>query len=100
MERARLGLRCRVNNEETLGFNQTRWKDGKFGALNLMGWYSYVNRKPWATLDPSDAHINIVFLNLCSTLPGSAPTLGKQHNANSEWRACLEGGGSTLGVCR
>jgi hypothetical protein len=68
---------CRVINEETLGLNQTRWKDGKFGALNLMGQYSYVNHTPWATLDPSDAHINIGFLSLCYTLPGSAPTLGK-----------------------
>ena len=63
--------------EETFGFNQTLWKDGKFGALNLMGQYSFLSRKPWATLDPSDAHLNMVFLNLRYTLPGSAPTLGK-----------------------
>ncbi len=63
--------------EETFGFNQTLWRDGKYGALNLMGQYSYLSRKPWATLDPSDAHLNMVFLNLRYTLPGSAPTLGK-----------------------
>jgi hypothetical protein len=63
--------------EETLGFNQIIWRDAKFGALNIMGQYSYVNRKPWALVDPSDAHLNMVFLNLRYTLPGSAPTLGK-----------------------
>jgi hypothetical protein len=63
--------------EETFGFNQTLWKDGKYGALNLMGQYSYLSRNPWATMDPSNAHLNMVFLNLRYTLPGSAPTLGK-----------------------
>jgi hypothetical protein len=67
----------RLIQEETLGINQTLWKDGKYGALNLMAQYSYLNRNPWATLNPSDAHINMVFLNLRYTLPGSAPTLGK-----------------------
>jgi hypothetical protein len=63
--------------EETIGFNQTMWRDAKFGALNLMGQYSYLSRNPWATVNPSDAHINMLFLNLRYTLPGSAPTLGK-----------------------
>jgi hypothetical protein len=67
----------RMVNEETIGFNQTLWKDGRYGALNFMGQYSYVSRKFWATLNPSDAHVNMVFLNLRYTLPGSAPTLGK-----------------------
>jgi hypothetical protein len=67
----------RTVEEETVGFNQTLWRDAKFGALNIMGQYSYVNRKPWALVDPSDAHVNMVFLNLRYTLPGSAPTLGK-----------------------
>jgi hypothetical protein len=67
----------RLIQEETIGFNQALWKDAKYGALNFMGQYSYLNRNPWATLNPSDAHINMVFLNLRYTLPGSAPTLGK-----------------------
>ena len=67
----------RLIQEETLGFNQTMWRDAKYGALNLMGQYSYLNRNPWATVNPSDAHINMVFLQLRYTLPGSAPTLGK-----------------------
>jgi hypothetical protein len=70
----------RLVQEFTLGFNQTVWRDAKYGALNIMGQYSYVNRKPWALVDPSepsDAHVNMAFLNLRYTLPGSAPTLGK-----------------------
>jgi hypothetical protein len=67
----------RLVQEETFGFNQTFWKDARYGALNLMGQYSYVSRKPWATVDPSDAHVNMIFLNLRYTLPGSSPTLGK-----------------------
>lgn len=67
----------RAIQEETIGFNQTIWKDAKYGAVNFMGQYSYLNRNPWATFNPSDAHINMVFLNLRYTLPGSAPTLGK-----------------------
>jgi hypothetical protein len=64
--------------EETIGFNQTLWRDAKYGALNFMGQYSYVVRDPWATgAGGEDAHLNMVFLNLRYTLPGSAPTLGK-----------------------
>ncbi len=70
-------IQNRLVQEGTVGFNQTIWKDAKFGALNFMGQYSYVNRKLWATLDPSDAHVNMVFLDLRYTLPGSAPTMGK-----------------------
>ena len=67
----------RLIREETIGFNQTIWKDAKWGAVNFMGQYSYLSRNPWATLNPSDAHINMAFFNLRYTLPGSAPTLGK-----------------------
>jgi hypothetical protein len=64
--------------EETIGFNQTLWKDAKYGALNFMGQYSYLARNPWSfTTGGEDAHLNMVFLNLRYTLPGSAPTLGK-----------------------
>jgi hypothetical protein len=65
--------------ELTGGFNQTIVKDGKYGALNFMGQYSYVSRNPWfiATGGPEDAHLSMVFLNLRYTLPGSAPTQKK-----------------------
>ena len=69
----------RAVQEGTLGLAQTFWKDAKYGALTLMGQYSYVTRNPWsfATGQPSNASLNMVFLNLRYTLPGSAPTLGK-----------------------
>jgi hypothetical protein len=69
----------RAVQEGTLGFNQAFWKNAKYGALNLIGQYSYLSRNPWfvATGAPKDAHLNMVFLDLRYTLPGSAPTLGK-----------------------
>ena len=67
----------RVIHEGTLGFNQTMWKDARYGALNLMGQYSYLTRDPWAVAAglPRQALTNMVFLNLRYTLPGSAPNL-------------------------
>jgi hypothetical protein len=67
--------------EVTFGFNQTIWKDAKWGAVNFMGQYSYLLRDPWyvnfATGQPPNANNNLVFFNLRYTLPGSAPTMGK-----------------------
>jgi hypothetical protein len=66
----------RTVQEETIGFNQTLWRDAKYGALNFMGQYSYLSRNPWFVgTSFKDAHLNMVFLNLRYTLPGSAPTL-------------------------
>jgi hypothetical protein len=67
----------RTIQEGTLGFNQTLWKDARYGALNLMGQYSYLTRNPWsvATGAPRAALLNMVFLNLRYTLPGGAPNL-------------------------
>jgi len=65
--------------EYTLGFNQTIWKDAKWGAVNVMGQYSYLVRDPWVVPNngsPSSAHLNMAFMNLRYTLPGAAPTLG------------------------
>jgi hypothetical protein len=61
--------------EETLGFNQTFWKDAKYGALHMMGQYSHLHRNPWhiAAGAPQDAHVQMVFLVLRYTLPGAAP---------------------------
>jgi hypothetical protein len=70
----------RIIQEITFGFNQTLWRDAKYGALNFMGQYSYLSRNPWYVPNngsPEDSHLNMVFLNLRYTLPGSAPTLGK-----------------------
>ncbi len=63
--------------EATFGFNQTLWKDAKYGAVNLMGQYSYLTRNPWyvALGTPKNAHQNQLYFNLRYTLPGSAPTI-------------------------
>jgi len=65
----------RTIQEFTIGTNTTFWKDSKYGALNLMFQYSYLQRNPWfvATGAPSDAHVHMGFVNLRYTLPGSAP---------------------------
>jgi hypothetical protein len=65
--------------EETLGFNQTFWKEAKYGALNLMGQYSHLHRNPWsiAAGASKDAHVQMVFLNLRYTLPGAPPKPAK-----------------------
>jgi uncharacterized coiled-coil protein SlyX len=65
--------------EATFGFNQTIWKNGKYGAVNFMGQYSYLLRDPWFEkpgVQPN-ANVNMLFFNLRYTLPGSAPTMGK-----------------------
>jgi hypothetical protein len=69
----------RTVQEITFGFNQTLWKDPRYGALNFIGQYSYLVRNPWYVPNngsPEDAHLNMVFLDLRYTLPGSAPTIG------------------------
>jgi hypothetical protein len=71
----------RAIQEISFGFNQTIWKDAKWGAVNFMGQYSYLLRDPWyadvTSGQPANANNNMVFFNLRYTLPGSAPTLGK-----------------------
>jgi hypothetical protein len=68
----------RTIQEATFGFNQTFWKNAKYGAVNLIGQYSYVTRDPWyvASGQPTNASLNMLFFDLRYTLPGSAPTLG------------------------
>jgi len=65
--------------EYTAGFNQTFWKDPKYGALNFMAQYAYFTRAPWyiGTGLPNHAYMNEFWVNLRYTLPGSAPTMGK-----------------------
>jgi len=57
------------------GFIQTFWKAPKYGALSAIGQYSYLSRAPWyvAAGAPSNAHTNMVFLDLRYTLPGAPP---------------------------
>lgn len=69
----------RTVQEETFGFNTAIWKHPTYGALNLIGQYSYLSRNPWyvSAGSPANASLNMVFLDLRYTLPGSAPTLGR-----------------------
>jgi hypothetical protein len=65
----------RAINEITFGFNQTIWKDAKYGAINLMGQYEYLERDPWfvAVGAPKQTHDNTIYFNVRYSLPGSMP---------------------------
>jgi hypothetical protein len=67
----------RTTQEGTVGLTQTLWRDGKYGALQLMFQYAYFFRNPWfvATGTPKNTHQNAVWFNIRYTLPGSAPTI-------------------------
>jgi hypothetical protein len=70
----------RIIQEPTFGLTQTFWRDGKYGALQLMLQYSYLTRNPFvvpSTASANNAHTNMIFANLRYVLPGSAPTMGK-----------------------
>ena len=66
----------RAINEVTFGFNQTIWKNPKYGALNAMGQYQYTLRSPWSVAAgaPKSAHDNTIYFNFRYTLPGSMPS--------------------------
>jgi len=67
----------RTIQEVAFGFNQTFWKDPKYGALNFMGQYQYLMRNPWyvALNAPKATHDNTIFFNFRYTLPGGAPAV-------------------------
>lgn len=61
--------------EITFGFNQTFWRSPRYGAINLMGQYEWLERMPWyvAAGSPKNTHDNTVYFNVRYTLPGSIP---------------------------
>ena len=65
----------RAINEFTFGFNQTMWRNPRYGAINLMGQYEYLMREPWfvAAGAPKAAHDNTIYFNIRYTLPGAMP---------------------------
>jgi hypothetical protein len=67
----------RSTQEGTSGFTQTFWRDGKYGAMQMMWQYAYFTRNPWfvAAGAPKNAHQSAVWFNLRYVLPGSAPTI-------------------------
>jgi len=62
-------------NEFTFGFNQTMWRNARYGAINLMGQYEYLMRSPWyvAPGNPKATHDNTIYMNIRYTLPGGMP---------------------------
>lgn len=69
----------RAIQEITFGENVTLAKSARWGALNLIFQYSYLQRNPWLVTgtSPTNASLNMGFFDLRYTLPGSAPTMGK-----------------------
>jgi hypothetical protein len=64
----------RAIQEITFGTNTTLARDARWGALNLMFQYSYLQRNPWLVTgtNPNNANLSMGFVNLRYTLPGSA----------------------------
>jgi hypothetical protein len=65
----------RAIQEITFGFNQTIWASPRYGAINAMGQYEWLNRNPWfvAANSPKGTHDNTIYFNLRYTLPGGMP---------------------------
>jgi hypothetical protein len=67
----------RAIQEITFGFNQTLWKDARYGALNFMGQYQYSMRAPWywaaGVAGGKGTHDNTIYFNFRYTLPGGPP---------------------------
>jgi hypothetical protein len=61
----------RVINEPTFGFIQTFWKNPKYGALQWVNQYSYLERVPWYVAPGSskNAHLSMVYTDLHYVLP-------------------------------
>jgi hypothetical protein len=62
-------------SEISFGFNETLWRDVRYGALNFMGQYEYLSRDPWyvALGAPKATHDNTIYFNFRYSLPGSMP---------------------------
>jgi len=65
----------RAINELTFGFNQTIWRNPRYGAINFMGQYEWLERAPWwvAANAPKETHDSTIYLDVRYTLPGAMP---------------------------
>jgi hypothetical protein len=65
----------RAINEITFGFNQTVWRDPRYGAINVMGQYEWLQRAPWyvAAGAPDQTHDSTIYMDVRYTLPGAMP---------------------------
>jgi len=61
----------RAIQEGTVDWVQTFWKNPQYGALQLIGQYSYLTRAPWfvALGAPKNAHLSMGYADLRFTLP-------------------------------
>src|ERR1039457_2878346 len=61
--------------EITFGTNTTLAKNPRWGALNLILQYSYLQRNPWLVTgtSPTNANLSMGFVDLRYTLPGAPP---------------------------
>jgi hypothetical protein len=68
----------RSMQEITGGWNQTFFRDAKYGQVSTFLQYAYFWRNPWfvAPNAPKNAHQNAVWFDVRYTLPGSAPAVG------------------------
>jgi hypothetical protein len=68
----------RSTQEITGGWNQTFFRDPKYGQVSTFLQYAYFWRNPWfvAPNAPKNAHQNAVWFDVRYTLPGSAPAVG------------------------
>jgi hypothetical protein len=68
----------RTMTEITAGWNQTFFRDPKYGQVSTFLQYSYFFRNPWfvAAGAPRNAFQNAVWFDVRYTLPGSAPAVG------------------------
>jgi hypothetical protein len=65
----------RAINEITFGFNQTIWRDPRYGAINFMGQYEWLERALWynAPTAPKQTHDSTIYIDVRYTLPGAMP---------------------------
>jgi hypothetical protein len=61
----------RAIDETTVGVNHAFFREARYGALLLIGQYSYVKRTPWSVPDgtPSNAHVHMVYIAVRYVLP-------------------------------
>jgi len=69
----------RTTQEGTIGWNQTWWKDAKYGAFQTFLQYAYFFRDPWyvnlAAGAPRNTHEDAVFFDIRYLLPGQSPSV-------------------------
>jgi len=71
------GSQNRAIQEVTFGFNQTMWKNPRYGAINLIGQYEYATRSLWywttGIAGGKGAKDDTIYMDIRYTLPGSMP---------------------------